>query len=262
VLRGPKANPKDEQVLSVFADSLQPRGSLFGMLGALSGNRKRDGMGAFIEKNAQALRGPAVEDVELGRVRELSWSGGFRSGVAIDELAEERTDTVATVEELVGRLAEAPVATALRDVTLFPTGVPWSEAVKSLELGFGHGSDEEADRHLLALLPRLSGLRHLALREFELTERFCERLFELPMLKQLRSVDLFNCWVDAESTARVLGDERTSFRHLERLASPYVLATSDDLDGAPDADEERERIPVLEAPPNLVRSAWPASRTR
>lgn len=346
VLRGLQANPKDEQVMSVFADELQTRGSPIGTLAALSGHRKRDGMGAFIEKNARVLLGPSVEDVELGRIRELSWSWGFLYGVAIDELAEEQTDTVATVEELIGRLADAPVATALREVRLFPTGVPWSEAVKllsrlphpellaairldgsgfnhwdlhdagdfrgvwsrfpvlrelelfgtsmqlgdvdslplrrfsrrgggisekdlnvlskldqleALELGFGRGYDEETDRQLLALLPRLGNLEHLALRDLELTERLCERLFELPMWRQLRSVDLSDCWVD-ESTARFLGVERTSFRHLERLASPYMLEASDDLDFEPDDEEERERIPVLDALPNLVSSAWPASR--
>ncbi|MBM4776747.1 MAG: hypothetical protein GQE15_03500 [Archangiaceae bacterium] len=347
VLRGLQSNPKDEQVMSVFADELQTRGGPIGTLAALSGNRKRDGMGAFIEQNARALLGPAVEDVELGRVRELSWSWGFLYGVAIDELAEEESDTVATVEELIGRLAEAPVATALRDVTLFPTGVPWSEAVKrlsrlshpevlaairldgsgftrwdehdagdfrgvwsrfpalrdlelfgtsmqqgdleslplrrlsrlgggiserdlktlakldqleALELGFGRGSEEETDRHLLALLPRLGDLRHLALRDLELTERFCERLLELPMWKQLQSVDLSDCWVDDESTARFLGEERTAYRHLERLAGPFMLEASDEPDFEPDEDDERERIPVLDALPNLVNSAWRAAR--
>jgi hypothetical protein len=121
-------NPRDEGSLAVLADLFQGTGDVRGELAALVLARKEDELAAFLEREASALFGPALDDVEAGHLLDLSWTPGFLFGVTIDSESPEPTP----LRELITRLAGAPVAPLLRSVTLAPAGDLWSEGVAEL----------------------------------------------------------------------------------------------------------------------------------
>ncbi|MBL8913685.1 MAG: hypothetical protein JNM17_23490, partial [Archangium sp.] len=121
VLEALGANPRDESSLTVLADALQSTSDPRGELAALVLARKEEAVARFLETRGEQLFGAALQDVESDHLVDLSWTPGFLFAVTVDSEAGEPTSQV----ELVRRLVRAPVASLLREVTLFPGDEPW-----------------------------------------------------------------------------------------------------------------------------------------
>ena len=113
--------------------------------------------------------------------------------------------------------------------------------LERLELGF-HENDPSL---LLAWLFQKPGaLRHVALRELELSPEQVEGLLDSDLLPRLRTLDLSDVVLDEEA-AEALRDGAESLAHLERFASPWL------------SDEEGEpTMQVLDELDNLVEDAF------
>ena len=116
--------------------------------------------------------------------------------------------------------------------------------LERLELGFTEegGGDVTA---LLAWVWKAPAVKHLALRDLELSEEQVELLLDSELLPRLRTLDLSDVVVDEEAAER-LRDGAEQLAHLKRFASPSLF------------DEEGEpTMPVFEDElENLVDDAF------